>query len=79
MVAAGIFNGFRRFKSSIPLVASCSAAISAACHASADNVNASLLPVMWGAVDTEGEGVGHCCFSSQKVERLIAGKLYAAL
>lgn len=79
VVAVGICNGFRRFKSSIPLVASCSAAISAACHASADDANASLLPVMWGAVEREGEGVGHCCFSSQKVEALVAGKLYAAL
>ena len=77
VAAAGILNGFRRFKSGIPLVASCSAAISAACHAPADDVDASLRPVMWGEVKMERAQVGHCCFSSQKVEGLIAGKLYA--
>lgn len=79
VVAIGILNGFRRFQSGIPLVGSCSAAISAACHAPADDVNASVLPVMWGEVEKGGEAVGHCCFSSQKVERFIAGKLYAGL
>ena len=70
------------YPAGIPLVASNSAAISAACHAPPQDVDASLLPVQWGAV-THGkedgggqERIGHCCFSSLPVEDPIAGRMY---
>ncbi|KAL8743097.1 MAG: hypothetical protein Q9184_008155, partial [Pyrenodesmia sp. 2 TL-2023] len=49
---AGNANGFRRYPAGMPLAGSNSAAISAACHAPVDDVDASILPVMWGAVRT---------------------------
>ncbi|KAL4924604.1 uncharacterized protein BDV17DRAFT_295240 [Aspergillus undulatus] len=46
--------GLRRFKSSMPLVAQCSAAISAACHPatsnSSDDADHALMPVQWGEI-----------------------------
>ena len=59
----GNANGFRKYSGSMPLVGSNSAAISAACHAPNGDINASVSPIMWGAVETGGE-VGHCCFTS---------------
>ncbi|KAI2477405.1 hypothetical protein Ptr902_11030 [Pyrenophora tritici-repentis] len=70
------------YPAGIPLVGSNSAAISAACHAPPEDVDASLLPVQWGAVthgreDGNGnEKIGHCCFSSLPVETPIAGRMY---
>ena len=72
----GNANGFRKYSGSMPLVGSNSAAISAACHAPNGDINASVSPIMWGAVETGGE-VGHCCFTSFDVIPLESGKLYA--
>ena len=67
-VLAGIINGFRRYDSGIPLVGSCSAAISAACHRPEEDTTASLLPVKWGVVEVDPQtDIGHCSFSSQDV------------
>jgi hypothetical protein len=44
-VTAGVINGFRRYNVGIPLVGSCSAAISAACHRPGEDSSASLLPL----------------------------------
>lgn len=64
----------------MPLIGSCSAAISAACHPLQNDPDASLLPVMWGAVAVESEdAVGHCCFSSLEVSPPVDGKVYAGL
>lgn len=71
-------NGFRKYPAGMPLAGSNSAAISAACHAPADDVDASVLPVMWGAVRTEGK-VGHCCFTSFEVTPPVVGEIYAGL
>lgn len=49
-VVFGIANGFRKYPAGMPLVGSNSAAISAACHRPKDDVDASVLPVMWGVV-----------------------------
>jgi hypothetical protein len=79
-VLGGIANGFRRYDDGIPLVGSCSAAISAACHRSSMDSMAHLKPVMWGVTEKGGhamEEVGHCCFSSFEVERPVKGNLYA--
>ncbi|KAL8991876.1 MAG: hypothetical protein Q9169_007572 [Polycauliona sp. 2 TL-2023] len=70
--------GFRKYPPGMPMAGSNSAAISAACHAPAEDVDASGLPVMWGAVRTGGK-IGHCCFTSLEVTAPEVGKLYAGL
>lgn len=82
VVLLGIANGFRKARGGMPLAGSCSAAISAACHPPETDVDASLKRVMWGVVAEEsfkhrGESVGHCSFTSFKVEAPTVGKLYA--
>ncbi|KAJ6007877.1 hypothetical protein N7540_011853 [Penicillium herquei] len=47
----------KRFKSHAPVVAHCSAAISASCHPPADDVDAALKPVMWGEIVMDGDDV----------------------
>ncbi|KAJ5724798.1 hypothetical protein N7493_006526 [Penicillium malachiteum] len=47
----------KRFKSYAPVVAHCSAAISAACHPPVDDVDAALKPVMWGEIVVHGDGL----------------------
>lgn len=76
IILLGILIGSRSYKVGMPLVGSCSAAISAACHALKNDPNASLRPVMWGAVKTNGS-VGHCCFSSLDVSPPVEGRVYA--
>lgn len=73
----GNVSGFRKYPAGMPFFGSSSAAISAACYAATEDVDASLLPLMWGAVETEGE-VGHCCFTSFDVTPPVVGNLYAA-
>ena len=68
----------------MPLAGSCSAAISAACHPPEADVDASIKRIMWGVVaedcfQYEGEGVGHCSFTSSTVEAPVVGKWYAGL
>jgi hypothetical protein len=83
-VLGGIANGFRRYDGGIPLVGSCSAAISAACHRPSVDAMAYARPVMWGVMDADedagrGSEVGHCCFSSFEVGRPVKGNLYAGV
>lgn len=68
--------GSRKYPAGIPLTATCSAGISAACHAPADDVDASVLPVQWGVVSVK-DGIGHCAFSSKLVAPPIPGHSYA--
>lgn len=50
----GVMNGFRRYPAtSMPLAASCSAAISAACHPPSNDHQAHLKAVQWGVCKTE--------------------------
>ena len=82
VVLLGISMGCRRARGGMPLAGSCSAAISAACHPPKTDVDASLKRVMWGVVAEEsfkhlGESVGHCSFTSFKVEAPIMGNWYA--
>ena len=77
-----VMTGFRTFKAGMPLMGSCSGAISAACHPPEDDRDASELPFKWGVVghktlDRTGEEVGHCTFTSFKVKPPVKGKLYA--
>ena len=79
VIALGILNGFRRYRPGMPLVGSCSAAISAACHPPREDVDAATLPVLWGAVSNpQGDGtVGHCCFTSLETSPPVEGEAYA--
>ncbi|KAI4197238.1 MAG: hypothetical protein LQ350_006069 [Teloschistes chrysophthalmus] len=52
-VVFGVANGWRRYEGGMPLVGSCSAAISAACHGPGGDGEASLGKVMWGVVAGE--------------------------
>jgi hypothetical protein len=77
-VTAGVANGFRRYNAGIPLVGSCSAAISAACHRPSNDSSASLLPLKWGCVDADtGKDVRHCSLSSFEVAAPEDGRFYA--
>ena len=74
------------------MLASCSAAISAACHRPDDDIDAATKPLLWRSVaqpDDEfdpgtkvidwGGGkrrVGHCCLTSFEVANPIEGMLY---
>ena len=76
LIAFGaILTGLRRYSSGMPLAATCSGAISAACHRADDDVDASVLPLQWGVVSTK-DGVGHCSFSSKLVGPLVPGRRY---
>lgn len=79
LIAGTILLGFFSYSGAIPLVGSCSAAISAACHRPPWDDNAALKPVKWGVVPEMGDpsGVGHCTFSSGDVEPLQNGERYA--
>ena len=48
----------------MPLVSTCSAAISAACHRPVGDKYAHLFPVKYGVVSVGKNGVGHCCFTT---------------
>jgi hypothetical protein len=79
----GIALGRFKHPAGMPIVGSCSAAISAGCHRPLEDMDAHLRPVQWGAVthgaESSGlkEPVGHCSFSSLPVETPICGRLYA--
>lgn len=61
----------------MPMVSSCSAAISAACHSPKEDVDVARLPVLWGVVGDPQEGqVGHCCFTSLEASPPVKGKRY---
>ena len=75
VVIIGILHGFRRYKPGIPLAASCSAAISAACHRPNEDVDAPYKPVMWGAIKSKNP-IGHCCFTSFEVTKPVKGQKY---
>lgn len=72
---SGVASGLRRYKGGIPLVGSCSAAISAACHPQADEVDTASTPVKWGVVSVHNM-VGHCALSGRYVSHPIRWRLY---
>lgn len=77
IVLVGIANGLRKARVGMPLVGSCSAAISAACHPPKEDVDASLKRVMWGIVAEGSSNTSDCSFTSFKVEAPVVGTLYA--
>lgn len=81
LIVFAIALGCRRMKPGMPMAGSCSAAISAACHA--PEGTSEVLPVIWGVIpgansETEDHQiVGHCAFSNEHVEVPVEGHLYA--
>lgn len=75
-------NGFRRVTFDMPLVGSCSAAISASCHAPAEGADATKA-LQWGVVkpsyNIPQPKVGHCSFSSVEVSMPVDRERYAGL
>lgn len=69
-LAFAVANGFPQYAAAMPLVGSNSAAISAACHVLREDVDASVLTVMWGVVkDRRGWcGITRCRSTSFEVE-----------
>lgn len=75
VLIAGIASGLRRYQKGMPLVGSCSAAISAACHPTSDEPEVALVPVKWGVISISG-GIGHCAFSGRYVSPPITWRPY---
>ena len=78
----GIAMGYRRYKPGMPLVGSCSTAVSAACHPPYRDKDASVSKLKWGVVNDQGlngqnYGVGYFSFTCFEVEKPIRGKMYA--
>jgi hypothetical protein len=78
-----LIMGLRKYRYDMPISGSCSAAISAACHANADEIARQemvLKPLQWGDVDAgfeDGKRMGHLAFSALPVAAPVNGKEYA--
>ncbi|MCJ1291656.1 hypothetical protein MMC34_003201 [Xylographa carneopallida] len=68
--------GKRKYHSGMPIMSSCSLAISAACHATPGDENAALKKVMYGATWRSVDGTEYAGFSSRDVRPLKAGVRY---
>lgn len=81
IVIGVVLLSLRSFNADIPLVGSCSAAISAACHGpSWEDDGFWMGRLQWGVVPgicSEAHGVRHCTFSSGSVEKPVSGVAYA--
>ncbi|KAE8356321.1 hypothetical protein BDV28DRAFT_165265 [Aspergillus coremiiformis] len=67
-----------KLKPDIPVIGSCSVAMSAACHPPPGDSDAAGKPLSWGAVrHQEADQPGHCCLTSQAVEKPRYGGWYA--
>lgn len=64
-----LITGMMRFRTATLVVTSCSAAISAACHAAEgeEEKEACTSRVQWGVTSSGTDGVGHCAFSARPV------------
>lgn len=71
----GVGTGFRRYEGGMPLVGSCSAAMSAACHTENEE-GVALVPVKWGVISISNS-IGHCTLSGRYVSPPITGRFYA--
>jgi hypothetical protein len=78
MVVFLLATAFRRLGGSgMPVAASCSAAISAACHAVPYDEMACVKQLQWGVTSVERGGKGHCSFSSEWVDVPRQGEMYS--
>lgn len=76
-VLVGLLNGCRRYRAGIPLVGSCSAAVSAACHVAIQDPDGPRKRLLWGDVGASKDGVGHCSFTSLDATPPVKGEKYA--
>lgn len=69
----------RKFEAEMPIIGTCSLAISAACHPANGDEEAATKPLMYGAVKVtgvEGKRAWHACLSSNEVVPLQHGEEY---
>lgn len=78
MILILFITGMIRFRTAMPVAASCSAAIAAACHTARreEEEDSSILKVKWGVTGYGTDGVGHCAFSKWPVTPPQDGLLY---
>ena len=79
-MVAGILNGFRKYDGIMPVGATCSVCVSAACHNEDDpKEEAWLGPLTWGDVsrDWNRGQVRHLTFTSLFAQKPIEGDLYS--
>lgn len=80
VILALLASTARKLESGMPLASSCSLAITAACHTSPGDEDASLLPLKYGVVIAEEpereSDLEHTCFSSKEVTPLVDGHWY---
>jgi hypothetical protein len=67
--------GFVPYKRGMTLAGSCSTVISAVCH-TVDEDRAAEMKLQWGVFSIDGDGVGHCTFSSKEVKATSKGEIY---
>jgi len=65
MLVDFVVNGFHEYSTEMPMVTTCSAAISAACHGPPEDAKAYLFPVQYGVVSEKGE-TKHCSFTTDR-------------
>jgi hypothetical protein len=68
----------RRMQQKLPVAASCSLAISAACHPPTGDVDGHLGKLRWGVVSKQtAEGFDHCCLTPlQVIKKPVVGREY---
>ena len=83
---AAVWTSVRRLKNDMPLAATCSGALSAACHPANSALRHHEQEVHWGvevvddmadAAERGEKEVGHCTFTSLAAAYPVAGRLYA--
>ena len=78
LTLALLIFGLRRHSSDIPLAATCSAAISAACHAETEESGTEVVsrPLRYGVIGTGGLEKRRVGFSCKEVQPLVEGEVY---
>jgi hypothetical protein len=77
LLVAILGAGCLPFKTAMPVVGNCSAAIAAACQPlGEDDGEAATSAVQWGVIGQSKSGTEHCGFSRQVVEEPIVGERY---
>jgi len=67
---------FIKYRPGIPLVGSCSIAISATCHGQKNGKEAAVEKVGWGVLSVGTDGVGHCGLSKDELSAPVKGAMY---
>ena len=64
MLVLFVVNSMRHLPKGMPLASTCSAAISAACHPPAADMEAHLLPVQWGVIPSAANKPRRCALTT---------------